>query len=406
MNIGIVSTWFERGAAYVSKAYIEALKNNNHKIFVYARGGEKFAKDDASWNNENVTWGLRLSGTNISKKDLYKWIKGNNIEVIFFNEQHELSIVAMLKRDFVNLKIGSYIDYYKENTISLFNIYDFIICNTKRHYIAFEQHTQKYYIPWGTDINIFSPNYSKNERKEQLIFFHSAGMSDRKGTDLVIEAFIKGQLYIKSKLIIHTQINIEKISGYEISDLKGFNIEIIQKTVAAPGLYHLGDVYVYPTKLEGLGLTIFEALASGMPVIVTNNAPMNEVVDSSVGKLVNVERYYARSDGYYWPLSLCNLNSLIDCMNYYIINSDQIETLSLQARNYAESNLNWKMQYDLVNEAFEQSEIKKVDLDLCNKIIQIEKREKLKRVKSGVNLNNFIGHLMKSTLDIRRKNQN
>ncbi len=38
MNIGFVSTWFERGAAYVTKQYIDAVKERNY-VFVYARGG-------------------------------------------------------------------------------------------------------------------------------------------------------------------------------------------------------------------------------------------------------------------------------------------------------------------------------------------------------------------------------
>jgi hypothetical protein len=40
MNIGFVSTWFERGAAYVTKQYIDAVKERNN-IFVYARGGKE-----------------------------------------------------------------------------------------------------------------------------------------------------------------------------------------------------------------------------------------------------------------------------------------------------------------------------------------------------------------------------
>ena len=41
MNIGIVTTWFERGAAYVSKQYKDSLEECGHKVFIYSRGGEK-----------------------------------------------------------------------------------------------------------------------------------------------------------------------------------------------------------------------------------------------------------------------------------------------------------------------------------------------------------------------------
>ena len=44
MNIGIVTTWFDRGAAQVSKQYMDVLQENND-VFIYARGGEKYAKN-------------------------------------------------------------------------------------------------------------------------------------------------------------------------------------------------------------------------------------------------------------------------------------------------------------------------------------------------------------------------
>jgi len=36
--VGIVTTWFERGAAYVSRAYREALQER-FDVVIYARGG-------------------------------------------------------------------------------------------------------------------------------------------------------------------------------------------------------------------------------------------------------------------------------------------------------------------------------------------------------------------------------
>ena len=72
------------------------------------------------------------------------------------------------------------------------------------------------------------------------------------------------------------------------------------ETVAAPGLYHLGDIYVYPSILDGLGLTVAEALSCGLPCIVPDNAPMNEFIQSGInGRIADVEYLYARSDGYF-----------------------------------------------------------------------------------------------------------
>ena len=56
MRIGIVTTWFERGAAYVSRQYRKQLERQ-HEVFIYARGGERQAIQDPKWDDKNVTWG-------------------------------------------------------------------------------------------------------------------------------------------------------------------------------------------------------------------------------------------------------------------------------------------------------------------------------------------------------------
>lgn len=365
MNIGFVSTWFERGAAYVTKAYINAV-NDKHNIFVYARGGESNAIGDPNWDLPYVTWGLNLLGTKINSHHFSKWLKQNNIETLFFNEQRDYDILIYLRENFPQIKIGAYIDYYKEDEIDKFKLYDFLICNTKRHYSVFKNHPQCFYIPWGTDISIFKPQNTEND---QVTFFHSVGMSLRKGTDVLLKTFIENNLYKESKLIIHTQINLEKNFGYAKEELHKYNIEVIEKSVGAPGLYHLGDIYVYPTTLDGLGLTLYEALACGLPVITTNNPPMNEVVKKEVGYLVDIEKMYSRSDGYYWPLSICSGESLAAGMMYYIDRKSELEELKNGARNYAVQNYNWSTRYNIVNEIFETTKILKnsIDLNFYNK---------------------------------------
>lgn len=378
MNIGFVSTWFERGAAYVTKAYINAV-NDKHNIFVYARGGESNAIGDPNWDLPYVTWGLNLRGTKINRRHFSNWVKQNNIDTLFFNEQRDYDILIYLKKNFPKIKLGAYIDYYKEDEIDKFELYDFLICNTKRHYSVFKDHPQCFYVPWGTDIDVFKP---QNTEKNQVTFFHSVGMSLRKGTDVLLKTFIEKKLYKESKLIIHTQINLEKHFGYAKEELHKYNIEVIEKSVGAPGLYHLGDVYVYPTTLDGLGLTLYEALACGLPVITTNNPPMNEVVKKEVGYLVDIEKIYSRSDGYYWPLSICSGESLAAGMMYYVDRKGELEKLKNGARNYAIQNWNWSTRCDEVNEIFEKTKI-------LNNSIDIDFYKKKNKKNKIINLRNF-----------------
>ena len=378
MRIGFVSTWFERGAAYVTSQF-ESTLASRHTTFVYARAGETYAKGNPIWDRPNVTWGLRLDGTAISWSHFRKWVDANDIELVFFNEQADLEPVLMLRKERPDVKIGSYVDYYREDSVNDFRFYDFLICNTQRHYSVFRWHPQCYYIPWGTDTKLFS---CKRESTDGRIrFFHSVGMSARKGTDILISAFVKSGLYRDSKLILHTQVDIGKLLGIDVSRFSDHNIELVHATIPAPGLYHKGDVYVYPTKLEGIGLTIFEALSCGMPVITTDNAPMNEVVNDDVGRLISVERFVSRADGYYWPLSICNVDSLVEGMRYYVDNNSSIGAFSKRARDYAVDKLDWAERTSQVLIAFENSRL--IEHDREDFIRQLKRIRRAKRVALG-----------------------
>lgn len=331
LNIGFVSAWLHRGSTYVTINYMKMLSQYN--LYVYARGGEYF-DDDFKMEKIEIYKAKRLEGTKIDSEEFIRWIDTNKIDIIIVNEQDEVSAICKAKIKRPHVVIGAYIDYYTEKTVDNYNAYDFLICNTKRHYSVFKWHPQCYYLPWCVDTTLYKPETRQNK---EITFFHSMGMSDRKGTDALINTFIKNNLGKNSRLVIHTQRNISNLISAEQAEKN--NIEIIEKTVPAPGLYYMGDIYVYPTKLDGLGLTMYEALSSGMPVIATNDAPMNEIINNERGKLVEVSKFTARSDGYYWPLAYVSEDSLCESMRFYIENPTELEMEKNNARLYALNNL-------------------------------------------------------------------
>lgn len=355
MNIGIITTWFERGAAYVSRQYREVLQGP-HEVFIYARGGEKFAVDDARWRDDRVTWarqGLVPLPMSIDLDHFASWLRRNRIDVAFFNEQHWWEPILLCNR--LNITCGAYIDYYTRETVPLFEAYDFVVCNTRRHFSVFEKHPQAFYVPWGTDVDIFRPTDLNPVEPGVVTFFHSGGMNPpRKGTDFVIRAFAK--LQGSCKLIIHSQLKLESVLpelGSTISDLASSGkLEIHEETVGAPGLYHLGDVYVYPSRLDGIGLTVAEALSCGLPVITTDNAPMNEFIDETNGRAVRVASFGERSDGYYWPQSFVDEEDLKKQMQAYVDDGDLLVSRKAAARSYAEHKLSWRKNAAPVPELF------------------------------------------------------
>lgn len=358
MNIGIVTTWFERGAAYVSKQYMNALLEN-HNVYIYARGGEQYAKNDKNWDLENVTWGkknyFQINATPIDKRSFLDWIKEYRIEIILFNEQQWWLPIIWAKE--AGVKVGAYIDYYTKETVPFFKIYDFLICNTKRHYSVFNWHEQCFYVPWGTDINLFRLQSKRLEDLDKIIFFNSSGFNpDRKGVYPLIKAFYRLK-NSKAKLILHSQVNLKqyyKDIAYMVEELVEIGkLEIISETVSAPGLYHLADVYCYISKLDGIGLTLPEAISCGLQAIVPNNAPMNEFVEHcNNGYLVKIKSYNTRSDGYYWDECEVDIDDLLNALQFYITNQGKIDVMKKVARQYALKHLNWNDRKKQLNKIF------------------------------------------------------
>lgn len=345
MRIGIVTTWFERGAAYVSRQYAKSFFRKND-VLIYARGGGQ--RGDDKFDNSNVTLaktnGMPLASA-FCLEDFTRWIEQQRIDLVFFNEQTWWDPVIRCAE--IGLPTGSYIDYYTEETVPLFGAFDFLVCNTRRHASVFDWHPQCIYMPWGTELDVFTPTTNtKRNDTDVVTFFHSSGFSPRrKGTDILLEAF--GRLDSRARLVIHTQFDLAKRMP-ETHELLGRlqssgRLTVIEKTVPAPGLYHLGDVYVYPSRLDGIGLTVAEALACGLPVITSDNPPMNEFIDDSCGKLIEISGFKKRDDNYYWPMCEPDVESLARQMHAYCEDYANLPKLKEQARQFAEDHLDWNI---------------------------------------------------------------
>lgn len=374
MNIGIVTTWFERGAAYVSRQFMEVLIKTDN-VFIYARGGEKYAKGDPKWDLENVYWGKRcigkrgvLGSTYIDRKDFEQWLKQYKIEAVLFNEQQWFQPILWCKD--LSVKCLAYVDYYNERTIPLFDVYDGLVCNTKRHAFAFRNHPNVNYIKWGTDINLYKPvEYKKNK----LTFFHSAGMAPiRKGTDILLRSFYKVRERSKSLLLVHSQVDLlvffpELAEAIKEMENEG-SLEIVTKTITAPGLYYRGDVYIYPSRLDGIGLTLMEAISSGMAIVTSDNPPMNEFVESDFGQLCPIDYQYSRIDGYYWPMCVPSEELLTEILQKYIDGNYNLCEMKKNARMYAEKELDFQKNSSSLHQIISNTERTTVSAQLRKEI--------------------------------------
>jgi glycosyltransferase involved in cell wall biosynthesis len=346
MNIGLVTQWFASGAGHVARSYAEVLAQK-HCIYIYARGGPAM-RGDQEWDGPQVTWAPHhpsLSG--IHSRHFARWAKEHAIDAVLFNEQRHWSGVVLAKQ--LGLLTGGYVDYYTQDTVPLFNLYDFLVCNTRRHYSVFSQHPQCRYVPWGTSTGA---NATLPERPARPLTFiinsgwdgryaRGAPWMDRRGAGLAMRVFRRVQG--TCRLIVYSQVALAEcpMDWQEAADTDP-RIDFRVGTFS-PFPYFEGDVYVYPSRLDGIGLTLPEALSSGLPAITTDSAPMNEFVrNGENGLLVAVQTVCARPDGYYWPESLCDDESLAAAMRAYLRQPELALVHGARARQLAEHGLSWE----------------------------------------------------------------
>lgn len=127
-------------------------------------------------------------------------------------------------------------------------------------------------VPWALDLARFPARRVTGPARH---FVHNAGLvdpDDRKGTGDVLRAFarVPGR---DLRLTVRVQ------RAADLPEVRDPRLRIEVGNLPTPQeLYATGDAFVQPSKLEGLGFLVLEPVASGLPVITLDAAPMREWV--------------------------------------------------------------------------------------------------------------------------------
>ncbi|GGS26082.1 glycosyltransferase family 4 protein [Deinococcus knuensis] len=177
-------------------------------------------------------------------------------------------------------------------------------------------------IPYGSDQLKFSATEKVyvNNGKLKLLFVGKIG--GRKGIAYLNEAFRK----LKSSVELTLVGSI--VGGDETEILLDPDIKYITHVghEKLKEIYLNADVFIFPTLIEGMGLVVLEAMASGLPIICTANGPGDIVRDGIDGYIIE-------------PMSV---ESIINAVNRFVQHRDLVEKMgisaSARAKNYAWSN--------------------------------------------------------------------
>ena len=127
------------------------------------------------------------------------------------------------------------------------------------------------YLPWCLDLDSLPVQLIQGHART---FVHNAGLvdpDDRKGTRDTIEAFHRTRRK-DIRLIVRLQKEVPLPKLDDRIDVQIGNVK------SHAELYRNVDAAIQPSKMEGIGFMILEAVCAGLPVITTDYPPMNEYV--------------------------------------------------------------------------------------------------------------------------------
>jgi glycosyltransferase involved in cell wall biosynthesis len=145
--------------------------------------------------------------------------------------------------------------------------------------------------PWGVDLEHFKPNTDhKSLNTEHFTLFCNRSWETRYGMDVLVRAFVKvAQQNENTDLILlnggsqSAQLRQILQSG-GVLDRVTFGGQISQTDL--PRWYHMADLYISPSHVDGTSVSLMEALACGLPCLVSD-IPANKewIVENENGWL-------------------------------------------------------------------------------------------------------------------------
>jgi glycosyltransferase involved in cell wall biosynthesis len=132
----------------------------------------------------------------------------------------------------------------------------------------------------GTDTVRFCPQIVEESCRpvDKIILFFSGNLSRRKGADLLEPVMRK----LGAEFVLHVTTGLR---GTESPFSNATNIRCLGRLKQEELIRELNraDIAFQPSRREGFGLSILEAMACGKPVVSTNGSAIPEIVDHGKG---------------------------------------------------------------------------------------------------------------------------
>ena len=294
MRVGIVTKWFNRGQPIVGRYLRSAVDELGHESFVLARprreqGPRPGALERTGiWDQPRVT---EASAFEVPATEYAGWVEDNGIEVVLCDQNYQFAELAALRERGVRV-LGRFVwEHFTEQHLAparaAYDVIYSVIEAEQRRYAEWGLQTPR--VPWGIHPELLEVPVERAGDGITRFVFPGGFLGHRKPLEPVVEAFARtGRDDIR--LLVKAQVERERLGRLSRRVRRDERIELrLGDQEWGPHLAAIAacDVCITPSRWEGLGLPLYEAMAFGQPVISNDDPPMNEVVtDGRNGLLV------------------------------------------------------------------------------------------------------------------------
>lgn len=228
-----------------------------------------------------------------------------------------------------------------------------------------------HYVPLGVDPGRFHPEVPAMTLPgcpEGFRFLFVGGFNMRKGFDVLFEAYASAFTAADDVVLVvkdygaggpYGESGPEHIARLKarpgIAPVHYLRVSLDEHEI--PGLYRAADCVVHPFRGEAYGLTIVEAMACDVPVIITDGGPVHDYASADTALLVPSTPLHL-AERAVPPYELCGTIEMIDVsaddlarrMRYAYENRDDIAAMGRRAGHHVRTHHNWDRCAEVVTE--------------------------------------------------------
>lgn len=295
MRVGIVSKWYASGQGVVSRQLRSAIDQLGHETVVLARPGRgpRAARHasgvdelDPVWSGPGVS---EASAHEISEAEYRAWADDHGLELILCDENYQFRELASLRRTGIRV-VGRFVweSFSPADADGAGRAYDAIYSLTRCEQRRYREiGIESPYVRWGIHPELLEVERPSRDDDFVRYIFPCSFFGPRRPVGEVLTAFraVAGE---QLRLLITAQLprRSEQLRKAAARDPR-IELELSeQPTAEYLAQFAACDVCLAPSRWEGLGVPLFEAIALGLPIITNDAPPMNEMVTDGINGLL------------------------------------------------------------------------------------------------------------------------